>query len=97
MVSVETHFASRIHKGESKNIHAHYDIGNNFYELWLDKTWTYSSAIFAGDFTKSLEQAQSDKYQRIIDQLGLKPVIVSLRLAVVGVDLRHMQRRQGYM
>ena len=59
-------------KGSQKNIHAHYDIGNNFYELWLDKTWTYSSAIFAGDFTKSLEQAQSDKYQRIIDQLGLK-------------------------
>ena len=58
--------------GSRKNIHAHYDIGNDFYRLWLDSTWTYSSAWFNGDFSQSLEQAQAAKYQRIIDVLGLR-------------------------
>ena len=59
-------------QGSKKNIHAHYDIGNSFYELWLDKSWTYSSAVFHGDYAISLEQAQANKYQRIIDTLQLK-------------------------
>jgi cyclopropane-fatty-acyl-phospholipid synthase len=59
-------------EGSKRNIHAHYDIGNDFYQLWLDKSWTYSSAIFAGDFSQSLESAQAAKYQRIIDTLALK-------------------------
>jgi cyclopropane-fatty-acyl-phospholipid synthase len=59
-------------KGSKKNIHAHYDIGNNFYALWLDPSWTYSSGIFYGDFAISLEHAQQRKYQRIIDVLELK-------------------------
>jgi len=59
-------------KGSRRNIHAHYDIGNDFYHLWLDQGWTYSSAIFDGDYTLALEQAQGKKYQRIIDQLGLR-------------------------
>ncbi|MFQ3348866.1 MAG: cyclopropane-fatty-acyl-phospholipid synthase [Paracoccaceae bacterium] len=54
-----------------KNISYHYDLGNNFYELWLDKTMTYSSALFvSGDET--LERAQTQKYARLIDQLGVK-------------------------
>lgn len=57
--------------GSRKNIHAHYDIGNHFYRLWLDNSWTYSSAIFAGNPALTLEAAQACKYQRIIDQLGL--------------------------
>ena len=41
------HFLKRnSKKGSIKNIHAHYDIGNKFYQLWLDSTMTYSSAIF---------------------------------------------------
>jgi cyclopropane-fatty-acyl-phospholipid synthase len=59
-------------KGSRKNIHAHYDIGNSFYQLWLDASWTYSSAIFYGDYQISLQEAQYRKYQRIIDVLGLK-------------------------
>ncbi|QLG87501.1 class I SAM-dependent methyltransferase [Chitinibacter bivalviorum] len=59
-------------KGSRKNIHAHYDIGNEFYSRWLDPSWTYSSAIFAGDYAQSLHSAQSQKYQRIVDELGLK-------------------------
>ena len=57
--------------GSRRNIHAHYDIGNDFYQLWLDQTLTYSSAVFEGDYSLSLQDAQIKKYQRIIDQLGL--------------------------
>ncbi|MBB5608448.1 MULTISPECIES: cyclopropane-fatty-acyl-phospholipid synthase family protein [unclassified Janthinobacterium] len=57
--------------GSKKNIHAHYDIGNAFYQLWLDPSMTYSSALFSeGD---SLEQAQLAKYRRIAGQLQLQP------------------------
>jgi cyclopropane-fatty-acyl-phospholipid synthase len=59
-------------KGSRRNIHAHYDIGNAFYQLWLDPSWTYSSAIFDKDCSITLEQAQAKKYQRIIDNLQLK-------------------------
>lgn len=65
-----TKFNSR--KGSKKNIHAHYDLGNSFYKLWLDPTMTYSSAIFKNQ-DDSLEVAQQNKYQRIIDSLDLKP------------------------
>lgn len=58
--------------GSKKNIHAHYDLGNSFYQLWLDPTMTYSSALFNG-LNLSLEDAQYRKYQNILDQLDLKP------------------------
>jgi cyclopropane-fatty-acyl-phospholipid synthase len=58
--------------GSRKNIHAHYDIGNAFYSLWLDTSMTYSSALFSGDTTLSLHAAQTAKYQRIVDALGLR-------------------------
>jgi cyclopropane-fatty-acyl-phospholipid synthase len=54
--------------GSKKNIHAHYDLGNDFYTLWLDPSMTYSSAIFS-DKSTSLEQAQHNKYDRILQQL----------------------------
>ena len=59
-------------EGSRRNIHAHYDIGNDFYQRWLDPSFTYSSAVFHGDYSISLEQAQANKYQRIIDELKLK-------------------------
>ncbi|MCC3861180.1 SAM-dependent methyltransferase [Pseudemcibacter aquimaris] len=55
--------------GSKKNISFHYDLGNDFYSLWLDKTMTYSAGDFAQ--TNDLEQSQKDKYQRISDQLDL--------------------------
>ncbi|MRW88601.1 methyltransferase domain-containing protein [Duganella sp. FT80W] len=58
--------------GSRRNIHAHYDIGNEFYRLWLDPSWTYSSALFDGDYTQSLQRAQERKYQRVIEALGLR-------------------------
>lgn len=56
-------------KGSRKNIHAHYDLGNDFYELWLDPTMTYSSALFE-DENDDLVTAQKRKYNRIVDRLN---------------------------
>ncbi len=57
-------------KQARKNISAHYDLGNDFYSLWLDETMTYSSALFEGD--ESLERAQKAKYAAICDGIGVK-------------------------
>ena len=53
-----------------KNISHHYDLGNEFYGLWLDNTMTYSSALFETG-QESLEQAQIAKYASMIDQMGV--------------------------
>ena len=58
--------------GSRKNIKAHYDLGNDFYKLWLDKSMTYSCALFKGDHSVSLEDAQQAKYARILDKLDAK-------------------------
>ncbi len=55
-----------------RNISAHYDLGNAFYELWLDGTMTYSSGLFEGDEQRILLDAQTAKYERICEVLGLK-------------------------
>ena len=54
--------------GSKRNIHAHYDLGNEFYSLWLDKTMTYSSGLYNTN-SEDLQQAQYNKYDRIIDSL----------------------------
>ena len=54
-----------------KNISYHYDLGNDFYKLWLDDTMTYSSAIFETG-QESTEKAQLAKYASLIDQMGAK-------------------------
>jgi len=59
-------------KGSRKNIHAHYDLGNEFYRLWLDPTMTYSSALYEGTDGQPLEAAQTAKYERILEQIGAK-------------------------
>ena len=59
--------------GSKRNIQAHYDLGNDFYKLWLDNTMTYSSALFNKNRNESLESAQVAKYQRILDLTGAKP------------------------
>jgi cyclopropane-fatty-acyl-phospholipid synthase len=58
--------------GSQRNIHAHYDLGNDFYRLWLDPTMTYSAALYAGEGNQPLEAAQTAKYQRILDQIGAR-------------------------
>jgi cyclopropane-fatty-acyl-phospholipid synthase len=59
--------------GSRKNIHAHYDIGNDFYKLWLDDSMTYSSARFTAASGADLALAQAEKYRAIIGQLRLEP------------------------
>ena len=58
-------------KGSRRNIALHYDLGNDFYELMLDPTMTYSCGVFASEKT-SLEEASLAKYDRIIEQLDIK-------------------------
>lgn len=56
-------------RGAARNIRTHYDVGNEFYQLWLDPGMTYSSALYAeGD--DDLARAQNRKYDRILDRLG---------------------------
>ncbi|MFM2391151.1 MAG: hypothetical protein RLZZ437_2706 [Pseudomonadota bacterium] len=55
-----------------KNIAYHYDLGNDFYSLWLDDSMTYSSALFRTG-QESLEAAQQQKYASMVDQMGVKP------------------------
>lgn len=59
--------------GSRKNIHAHYDLGNDFYRLWLDDTMTYSSALFdhSSNDTPCLKAGQTRKYAHLADLLQL--------------------------
>jgi len=54
-----------------KNISFHYDLGNDFYQAWLDPSMTYSSALFLHE-NESHQQAQANKYQRILNELEIQ-------------------------
>jgi cyclopropane-fatty-acyl-phospholipid synthase len=56
-----------------RNIAHHYDLGNDFYQRWLDRTMTYSAALFANPSIEDLASAQQRKYQRLLDALEAKP------------------------
>ncbi len=65
-------------QGSAKNIHAHYDLGNDFYRMWLDPSMNYSSAWFEGRRAADLSQhdlqaAQQAKMQRALDEAGVTP------------------------
>lgn len=65
-------FRRNTRTGSKRNILAHYDLGNAFYESWLDPSMTYSSAVFASsDLT--LEKAQQAKYASLARKLSLEP------------------------
>ena len=67
------HWLKRNSRAQARrNISHHYDLGNDFYRLWLDDTMTYSSALFRTG-QESLEAAQTQKYASMVDQLGAKP------------------------
>ena len=55
-----------------RNISYHYDLGNDFYAIWLDETMTYSAALF-DQGQQSLEAAQRRKYEALVDQMGALP------------------------
>jgi cyclopropane-fatty-acyl-phospholipid synthase len=60
-------------QGSRKNIHAHYDLGNAFYRLWLDPTMNYSSAWFEGDRAGDLVGAQWAKVRRALAECAVRP------------------------
>ena len=59
--------------GSRKNVHAHYDLGNAFYRLWLDETMNYSSAWFDSNAETALPAAQHAKVRRALDASGVQP------------------------
>ena len=61
--------------GARRNIEAHYDLGNDFYAAWLDRSMTYSSALFAEPIAadESLEEAQARKIETLLARLDLEP------------------------
>ncbi|AVO38192.1 SAM-dependent methyltransferase [Pukyongiella litopenaei] len=63
---------SNTRKQARRNISHHYDLGNDFYRVWLDDTMTYSSALFRTG-QESLETAQTAKYASLVDQMGAQP------------------------
>lgn len=66
------HWFNRNTRHQAKrNIYAHYDIGNSFYKAWLDKTMTYSSALFE-DRATDLSAAQHNKYRRLAEAINLQ-------------------------
>jgi cyclopropane-fatty-acyl-phospholipid synthase len=67
--------------GSRRNIHAHYDLGNAFYRLWLDPSMNYSSAWYAGDRSQPLEQAQRAKMARALAETG---VVEGSRVLEIG-------------
>ena len=58
--------------GSKRNISYHYDLGNQFYSRWLDRTMTYSSAVFQSE-TDTLEDAQNRKYQKLAELADIQP------------------------
>ena len=67
-------------RGAARNIVAHYDLGNDFYRLWLDPTMTYSAAVFA-DPAETLEAAQARKMRLLCERLALRP---GMRVLEIG-------------
>lgn len=78
-----------------RNIAEHYDLGNDFYALWLDPTMTYSSALFTRP-GQSLESAQLAKYEALAGKLQLKPSDHLLEIGTGwGGFSRHVARNSG--
>lgn len=78
-------------KGSKKNIHAHYDLGNDFYSLWLDPSMTYSAAIFK-DASENLQDAQIRKYDRMIDRLNPSGRLLEIGCGWGGFAERALQK-----
>ena len=68
------HWLNRNSKaGSKRNIMAHYDLGNDFYKVWLDPSMSYSAAIYREADDGSLQAAQHAKYRRILNRLKAAP------------------------
>jgi len=82
-------------RGSRRNISYHYDLGNDFYALWLDRTMTYSSAVFSRpDMT--LEEAQREKYEALCRAMDLRPGMTVLEIGCGwGGFAEHAARAHG--
>lgn len=92
------HLLRSNHKRQArKNISAHYDLGNDFYRLWLDPSMTYSSALFDGtgqwDEAVDLEAGQMRKIDRAISQLALSPPDSQTRVLEIGCGWGGLAKR----
>ncbi|MBT9457563.1 MAG: class I SAM-dependent methyltransferase [Burkholderiaceae bacterium] len=67
-------------EGSKRNIHAHYDLGNAFYRLWLDETMNYSSALFDGRPEQAMADAQWAKVRRALSECGAGPDVHLLEI-----------------
>jgi cyclopropane-fatty-acyl-phospholipid synthase len=79
-----------------RNIVTHYDLGNDFYGLWLDPTMTYSSALFDTDRAAPLATAQEAKYRRILAELALPPGAHILEIGCGWGGFAETAARAGY-
>ena len=80
--------------GSKRNIHAHYDLGNEFYSLWLDNTMTYSSALFR-DSQQSLRDAQNAKYRALAESANPSaPMTMFWKSAAAGVAFAEYAARE---
>ncbi len=86
-----------------RNVHAHYDLGNAFYALWLDRTMSYSSALFeqsAGPHevadTDELERGQQAKYERVLAELDLPAGAQLLEIGCGWGGLAEVAARAGH-
>jgi cyclopropane-fatty-acyl-phospholipid synthase len=82
--------------GSRRNILMHYDLGNEFYALWLDKSMTYSCALFGDNPDLPLEDAQTAKYRRILSKLELKPGAHLLEIGCGWGGFMEFAAREGY-
>ena len=91
------HFTNRnSRRGSRKNIHAHYDLGNPFYRLWLDESMSYSSAWFQGDRSTALRDAQTAKLDRALGECRVAPGDRLLEIGCGwGTLARHAASRFG--
>jgi cyclopropane-fatty-acyl-phospholipid synthase len=84
-------------RGSRRNIAFHYDLGNDFYRLWLDRNMHYSSALFINpdDVSEDFESAQARKADAIIDRLELKPGdrLLEIGCGWGGLAARAMERQ----
>ncbi|MEM7406708.1 MAG: cyclopropane-fatty-acyl-phospholipid synthase family protein [Pseudomonadota bacterium] len=95
LASVRHWFNRNSKTGSTRNIHAHYDLGNDLFEQFLDNSMTYSSAVYAED-EFSLDQAQFEKLDRICRKLRLSPADHVLEIGTGwGSFAMHAARHYG--
>ena len=82
-------------RGSRRNIAFHYDLGNDFYRLWLDETMTYSSAVFRSA-DEDMATAQARKYQTMLDRLDPQPGDHILEIGCGWGGFASHAARQGY-